>query len=477
MISTRAGFFKWTGFLMIGCALLVSVPIAESWSSGSQARSLYRTSRVRLQAADSEAGDRFGYSVAIAGDTAIVGAYGKDTSTGAAYVFARNQGGANMWGQVLKLQAVDRKAGDFFGVSVAIAGGTAIVGADAEGTRGTDAGAAYVFARNQGGANMWGQVAKLQAADGEAGDVFGESVAIAGDTAIVGATLEDTGSTYAGAAYVFARNQGGANMWGQVAKLQAADSAAGDFFGFSVAIAGDTAIVGAALKGAAYVFARNQGGANTWGQVAKLRGVEEVFFGESVAIAGDMAIVGAHLDDGGLAGTEPRAASTGTAHLFARDQGGANMWGRVAKLQAADREAGDCFGRSVAIAGDMAIVGAHGEDTGGTLPLTAPPNAGTDVGAAYVFARDQGEANTWGQVAKLQAADGETGDRSGISVAIAGDTAIVGADHLGACGHDRIQRGVAVVTAGAAYVFDGTSLIADSGPLDRQPRGAPQSDR
>ena len=473
MISTWAGFFKWTGFLTIGCVFLVSMLIAESWSSGSQVRSPYSTSRVRLQAADSEAGDRFGYSVAIAGDTAIVGAYGKDTSTGAAYLFARNQGGANMWGQVAKLQAADKEAGDFFGVSVAIAGDTAIVGADSEGTPGTDPGAAYVFARNQGGANMWGQVAKLQAADGEAGDVFGESVAIAGDTAIVGADLEDTGSIYAGAAYVFERNQGGANMWGQVAKLQAADSAAGDFFGFSVAIAGDTAIVGAALKGAAYVFARNQGAANNWGQVAKLQGRAEVFFGESVAIAGDMAIVGAHLDRGELAGIEPRAASTGAAYLFARNQGGANMWGQVAKLQAADREAGDCFGRSVAIVGDTAIVGAHGEDTGGTRPLTAPPNAGTDVGAAYVFARNQGAANNWGQVAKLQAADSETGDRSGISVAIAGDTAIVGADHLGACGHDRLQMGVTAVTAGAAYVFDGNFLIADSGPLDRQAQGAP----
>ena len=472
MISEWAGFFRWPGFLMTGCALLVSVPIAESWSSGSQARSSSSTSRVRLQAEDGEAGDRFGYSVAIAGDTAIVGAYGKDSSTGAAYVFARNQGGANMWGQVAKLQAVDKKVGDFFGVSVAIADDTAIVGADAEGTQGTGAGAAYVFARNQGGTNMWGQVAKIQAADGEAGDVFGESVAIAGDTAIVGADLEDTGSTYAGAAYVFARNQGGANMWGQVAKLQAADSTAGDLFGFSVAIAGDTAIVGAALKGAAYVFARNQGGVNNWGQVVKLQGGAEVFFGESVAIAGDMAIVGAHLESGELAGTEPRAASTGAAHLFARDQGGANMWGQVAKLQAADRAAGDCFGRSVAIAGDRAIVGAHGEDTGGTLPLTAPRNAGTDVGAAYVFARNQGAANNWGQVAKLQAADGETADRAGISVAIASDTAIVGADHLGACGHDRIQQGVPAVTAGAAYIFDGNVLVADSGRLDQEAQGA-----
>ena len=329
--------------------------------------------QAQLQASDREDDDDFGDAVAISGDTAIVGAPEEDTGgggAGAAYLFDRHQGGTNLWGQVAKIQASDREAGDDFGESVAISGDTAIIGADDEDTGGNGAGSAYLFRRNTGGANNWGQVAKIQASDIEAGDDFGEAVAISGNTAVVGSKFEDTGGSDAGAAYVFDRNQGGANNWGQVRKIQASDKQTDDEFGESVGISGDTVVVGAdhiaVRKGAAYVFARTKGGANNWGQVAKLQasdGVDGDDFGESVGIDGDLVIVGA----------EDKAAQVGAAYVFGRNWKGTNAWGQVDKLLASDGVAGDEFGMSVSISGATVIVGAPDNDTGGL-----------SAGAAYV---------------------------------------------------------------------------------------------
>ena len=163
--------------------------------------------------------------------------------------------------EVRKLLASDAQASDLFGVSVAVSGDTAVVGALQEDDGGADAGAAYVFRRDQGGTDNWGEVTKLTASDAQASDQFGYRVAVSGDTAVVGAWAEDAGGVNAGAAYVFRRDEGGADNWGQVTKLTASDAQAGDAFGNSVAVSGDTAIVGAPLEdaegsdvGAAYVF-------------------------------------------------------------------------------------------------------------------------------------------------------------------------------------------------------------------------------
>ncbi|MCH7922841.1 MAG: FG-GAP repeat protein [Nitrospinae bacterium] len=164
--------------------------------------------------------------------------------------------------QVAKLTASDAAPGDFFGVSVAIAGDTAVVGAQLGDGAVSDSGSAYVFGRNQGGTDNWGQVAKLTALDGAPVDRFGRSVAIAGETVVVGALGDDDAGGASGSAYVFGRNEGGADNWGQVAKLTASDAAGDDIFGFSVAIAGETVVVGASFNdhaggtdaGSAYVF-------------------------------------------------------------------------------------------------------------------------------------------------------------------------------------------------------------------------------
>ena len=378
--------------------------------------------RKKLLAGDGAAYDKFGYSVSISGDTAIVGAWGNDDNgdnSGSAYIFSRDHGGADNWGQVKKLLAGDGAAWDYFGNSVSISGDTAIVGARFDDDNGVPSGSAYIFSRDQGGADNWGEVQKLIASDRWYHDYFGYSVSISGDTAIVGAWGNDDNGDNSGSAYIFSRDQGGADNWGELKKLTASDAAANDQFGRSVSISGDTAIVGAPWdddngteSGSAYIFSRDQGGADNWGEVKKLiagDGADGDCFGESVSISGDTAIVGAYMDDDN--GTE-----SGSAYIFSRDHGGADNWGQVKKLIAGDGAAYDYFGYSVSISGDTAIVGAYGDD-----------DNGSGSGSAYIFSRDHGGADNWGQVKKLIAGDGAAGDLFGYSVSISGDTAIVGA--------------------------------------------------
>jgi len=389
-------------------------------------------------AVDKADDDWFGHSVALSGDYAVVGAPiedGTGTNWGAAYIFALDSGGTNNWGQAKKLSASDAADNDYFGGSVSINGDYVVVGAYYEDGAGINRGAVYIFSRNQGGTNNWGEVAKLIASDPENVDYFGYSVAISGDTVVVGAPGEDGLGTNRGAAYVFDRNEGGTDNWGEVAKLTASDPEDDDDFGFSVALSGDTVVVGSVYedglginRGAAYIFDRDEGGTDNWGEVVKLTASDPEdsdWFGHSVTINGDYVMVGASLEDG--TGT-----NRGSVYIFDRNYGGADNWGEVAKLIASDAEDGDEFGGSMAIDGDYLIVGAHYED-----------GAGTSRGAAYIFGRNYGGADTWGEVMKLTALDAEDQDWFGFSVAINGDYAVVGAHYEDGAGSNR----------GAIYIF------------------------
>lgn len=396
----------------------------------------------KVVASDAANAEAFGYAVAVAGDVAVVGAFQSSPAgglqAGAAYVFERSQGNPGSWSEVAKLTASDGAAGDNFGLSVAVSGDTVLVGAyQDDNAGGNSAGAAYVFERDQGGPEAWGEVRKLVASDGSTSALFGHSVALCGDTVLVGARADDNaGGGNAGAAYVFGRDQGGADAWGEVRKLVAGDAASGDELGFSVALEGNTAVVGSLEDdhgggvdaGAAYVFERDWGGANAWGERAKLTASDagpSDYFGCSVALSGETVVVGAYYDDNG-AGTD-----AGSAYVFERNQGGAGAFGEVRKLTASAAAAYDYFGTSVAVSGDTALVG----------DIEALLNV---AGSAYVFERDQGGAGAWGEVNRLIASDTADGDEFGIAVALSGDTAFVGAwldDHVG--GND----------AGSAYAF------------------------
>ncbi len=270
--------------------------------------------QAKLTASDGDNNDFFGLSVAISGDTAVAGApfdnIDDRSDQGSVYVFTRS---GTTWTEQQKLTASDGKANDRFGTSVAIDGDTVVGGAPGDGGI-ANAGAAYVFTRS---GTTWTEQQKLTASDGAANDLFGASVAIDGETAVVGAPFDDTGGTInQGAAYVFTRS---GTDWTPQAKLTASDGAAGDQFGFSVSIEGETAVVGSPIarvganlaRGAAYVFTR---AGTIWNDFQKLvasDGAIGDLFGFSVAIDGNTIVAGATRADG-------VRRDSGAAYVFTR---------------------------------------------------------------------------------------------------------------------------------------------------------------
>jgi hypothetical protein len=387
------------------------------------------TNQQKLEASDATIGDFFGWSVAISGDTIVVGVPFDEgaagSEQGSAYVFVRSGG---VWTQQQKLEASDAEAGAQFGYSVAISGETIVVGAPLDaGVLGIQQGSAYAFVRSGG---VWTQQQKLEVTDSEVFDVFGWSVAISGDTIVVGAPGDDgTPGFNLGAAYIFARSGG---VWTQQQKLAPSDAPpmAGYDFGQSVAINEDTIVAGAPNylgaagfgQGGAYVFARSGG---VWTQqqllLASDAGPAERF-GDKVAISEDTVVVGAFLDSG------PTGNGEGAAYVFVRS--GA-VWSEQQKLEASDAAANDWFGESVAISGDTVVIGS-------SIKAGAAGNQGT----AYVFERS---GAVWSEQQKLVASAPRAGARFGNAVAISEDTVVVGA---------RNDRGRAAPFAqGTAYVF------------------------
>ena len=206
----------------------------------------------KLTASDAVSGDVFGISVSIDGDTAVIGAWGDDdngSNSGSAYVYVRSNG---VWTEQQKLTASDGATGDRFGYSVSIDGDTAVIGARYDDDNGSNSGSAYVYVRTNG---VWSELQKLTASDGAGDDQFGYSVSIDGDTAVIGARYDDDNGSNSGSAYVYVRSNG---VWSELQKLTASDGAAEDQFGYSVSIDGDTAVIGAyaddSSSGSAYVF-------------------------------------------------------------------------------------------------------------------------------------------------------------------------------------------------------------------------------
>jgi len=365
--------------------------------------------QAKLTASDAAEGDFFGISVSVSGDTAVVGA-DLDDGTGSACVFTRS---GSTWTQQAKLTASDAAEGDGFGYCVSVSGDTAVVGADLD----DGTGSAYVFTRS---GSTWTQQAKLIASDAAWYDEFGYSVSVSGDTAVVGAYDFYSPVISSGSAYVFTRS---GLTWTQQQKLTASDAEEGDYFYYSVSVSGDTLVVGAFGDdgtGSAYVFTRS---GSTWTRQAKLTAsdaAEGDGFGGSVSVSGDTAVVGANGDDDG-------GDNSGSVYVFTRS---GSAWTQQAKLTASDAAAEDYFGGSVSVLGDTAAVGASGNDDGGS-----------NSGSAYVFTRS---GSTWTQQAKLTASDASEEDYFGRSVSVSGDTATVGAPWNDAPETD----------SGAAYVFD-----------------------
>ncbi|EGB09976.1 hypothetical protein AURANDRAFT_52803, partial [Aureococcus anophagefferens] len=386
----------------------------------------------KLVASDAAEEDYFGRSVAVSGDLVVVGANQNDAAgidSGSVYVFRTTNGGAS-WTQVAKLVASDAAADDEFGGSVAVSGDLVVVGADENDA----AGSAYVFRTTNGGAT-WTQTAKLLASDAAAGDRFGYSVAISGDLVVVGAFYDDDAGSNSGSAYVFRTTNDGAS-WTQVAKLVASDAAATDYFGYSVAVSGDLVVVGAygnddagSKSGSAYVFRTTNDGAS-WTQVAKLVASDAA----ASDYFGRSVAVSGDLVVVGAYGNGDAGIGSGSAYVFRTTNDGAS-WTQVAKLVANDAAAYDYFGDSVAVSGDLVVVGAWGN-----------ADAGDWSGSAYVF-RTTNDGASWTETAKLVACDAAAADSFGESVAISGDLVV-----LGARLNDDAGSG-----SGSAYVFRTTN--------------------
>src|SRR5262249_40763906 len=278
--------------------------------------------------------DLFGQSVAVSGDTVVVGAPGADSIRGAAYVFVKPGTGWTSATETAKLTASDGAAGDNFGASVATSGNTVIVGAlfDDIGLN-SDQGSVYVFVKPGTGWANATETAKLTASDGAVDDAFGSSVAISGDTVVVGAVNDNS---VRGAAYVFVKPGTGWVTATETAKLTASDGAI-SALRQSIAVSGDTVVVGApsddSIRGAAYVFVTRGSGWPNATETAKLTasdGAPNDFLGSSVAISGDTVVVGADLDTIGL------NVQQGSAYVFVKPGTGWADATQTAKLTASD---------------------------------------------------------------------------------------------------------------------------------------------
>lgn len=395
--------------------------------------------------------DAFAGSVAIDGDTAVVGAVLADApgadGAGAAYVFTRS---GTTWTQQAKLTAEDASEGQSFGQSVAISGATIAVGASTDGELGTGAGAAYVFTRT---GTLWSQQQKVVADDLGGLETFGGSVALEGNTLVVGAFFGSGVLPFSGAAYVFVREQG---LWEQQTKLFALDGAPLQGFGSSVDISGFTILVGAqgdGGTGAAYVFV---GALTIWVQQAKLNAATPGSgdaFGGAVALEGDLAVVGAAADD-------DSGEDSGSAFVFARTL---TSWAQQARLMPSTPAAENGFGTSVALSGNHVLVGASTSD-----------DDGQDSGSSFLFEQT---GSSWNETAKLTASDAAALHRFGEAVALDGERALIGSpvggfiatgagyvyDFLGENGAETCA-GARAISGPGTFAFDTTQASSDGPP-------------
>ena len=395
------------------------------------------------------------------------------------------------------VKASNTGSGDFFSTAMALEGDTLVVGAPFEDSNATGvngdqtnnstsaSGAVYVFIRANG---AWSQQAYLKASNTGAGDNFGSSVALDGDTLVVGAPEEastavgvnndqtNNSASGSGAVYIFTRS---GTTWSQQAYLKASNTGAGDQFGHSVAIDGNTLVVGATEEasnasgvngdetnngasgsGAVYVFTRS---GTTWSQEAYLKASNTEAgdnFGRSVALSSNTVVVGASLEDSNAIGVngnqaDNSASDSGAVYVFTRS---GTTWTQQAYLNASNTETGDNFGYSVALSSDAVAVGAFNEDSNATgVNGDQTNNSASGSGAVYVFTRTNG---VWSQQAYLKASNTESSDQFGHSVAASGEQVAVGANTEGGALTGVISgtpseagTGNGASISGAAYLF------------------------
>ena len=355
------------------------------------------TQETKLTASDGERNDVFGVIVDVEDNLAVIGARADDDNgreSGSAYVFEKVDG---EWVETTKLTASDGDAGDLFGDSLALGGDIIVVGAWEDEDLGSGSGSAYVFEKVDG---EWVETAKLLASDGTEEDFFGISPGVVDNTIVVAAPGDEHDT---GAVYVFEKVEG---EWVETTKIAARDGSRGDAFGRFLSVQDDKMIVGAMgddthgnNSGAAYIFEKIDG---VWTETAKLTasdGTDHNLFGRQARIDGDRVIIGAYKNE-----------NKGAAYIFEKIDG---VWTETAKLTASDGADKDSFGRSVYIQDHIAVVGARADD-----------DNGDESGSVYIFEQIDGE---WIEIEKITASDGGEGDRFGRRVFLDGNNLFVGA--------------------------------------------------
>ena len=373
---------------------------------------LFAQFQYKLLATDASAGDRFGASVALSGDYALIGHSNTRIGLSPPYVFKREN---QVWNEQAQLTVSSRHP--TFGSPVSLSGVYGMSGSPLDTDNGSFSGAAYAFKRD--GSN-WVELGKLTASDGSNSDIFGSSISVSGDYAFIGAPGSDTDKgESSGAVYVFKRE---GDNWVEQVKLTASDGEGGAGFGAYLSIDGDYAVIGSlsGLLRSAYVFKRD---GNAWIEQDKLVPADSasasVFLASPVSIHGDYALVGAPI----LFESQGPA----SAYIFKRE--GEN-WIEQAKLISSESEVFDGFGSSVALNGELAFIGV--------------PD-GSDRGAVAVFKR---EGSNWVEQPMLVAPDRRRNANFGISISVSGNYVLVGASG------DEQEGNL----AGAAYVFDLSGL-------------------
>lgn len=370
-----------------------------------------------LNPIDPHPDNSYGASVSISGDFAIVGSVFDDdngTKSGSAYIYKKNTTTGTTWDEVKKITPSDAAVEDQFGYC-SISGDVAVVGSVFDDDNGGFSGSAYIFSRNQGGTDNWGEVKKITASDGTDNDRFGGELSISGDNIAVGVrTSDENGLFSSGAVYIYSRNQGGNDNWGEVTKITPFDADVQDNFGSSVSLDGDLLIVGAQYddtNGSAYIFGRNVGGTDNWGFIKKLVAFDaanEDRFGEAAKVEGNIAVVGAYNDD-------DNGFQSGSAYIYGKDIGGNDNWGLIKKLAPSDGIQFQYYGRTVEKYGDIIAVTADGDDDNGQFS-----------GSVYLYQKDEGGLNNWGEIQKIIASDGDEFGIFGLDVAVSDEFVFVG---------------------------------------------------
>lgn len=364
--------------------------------------------------------DKFGYSVSLSGNRALVGAYLDDDNgvdSGSVYIFDFD---GDSWIQTQKLIASDGTEGDNFGNSISLIENKAVVGAYHQGGNVQEFGAAYVFVFD---GNIWSETQKLVSNNRSHNDEFGNSVSMSGDKILIGAKGDSTNGSFSGSAYVF-RYDG--NNWLQSQKLIPSDNSSSDFFGYSVSLSGDKALIGASwdddkgsASGSAYIYEYID---NIWIEKYKLTasdGAQFTHFGNSVYIFENRALIGAYKDS-------ENGSYSGASYMFELNNG---IWLQTQKITPEIIEnAGDQFGISVSLSENFALIGAHENDF-----------FGGNSGSAYIYTYD---GNEWMQNQQISI-DGSAWSYFGNSISLFGNYMLIGAPH------NRVND----IKSGSAYLF------------------------